>query len=139
MPLDRWREFMRDMKDAEGLTYAEVSKRSGIPATTIEKKLAPGGDGQDIMRETARAIEDAILGTTDHPCYMAFLATVPGAGKTAEEMETEIARLHHDIELLHQSYREELAAVRADDMRKIEHLMKESEEKSQIIKALLTK
>jgi hypothetical protein len=56
MTLERWREFMRDMKDVEGLTYAEISDRTNpkIPARTIEKKLSPGGDGQDMMRETAR-------------------------------------------------------------------------------------
>ena len=137
MPLERWREFMRDMKEAEGLTYADIAARSGYPAKTIEKKLAPGGDGQDIMRETARAIEQAILGSTQHPCYMAFLDSAPNAGKNIVDLEAEIARLHKDIELLHKSYQDELAAVRLDDLKKIEYLRAENEKKDKIIDRLL--
>lgn len=144
MTLDRWREFMRDMKEVEGLTYAEISKRTQdlgvpIPAKTIEKKLAPGGDGQDIMRETARAIESAILGSTPHPCYMSFIDSAPETGKSKAALEAEIARLHRDIELLHQSYKEELATVRADDQKKIEYLRAENEKKDRIIDRLLDK
>lgn len=139
MPLDRWREFMRDIKEVEGLTYAEIARRANLPATTIEKKLSPAGDGQDIMRETARAIEDAIIGSTEHPCYMAFLDSNPNIGKASSDLEAEIARLHRDIELLHQSYKEELAAVRADDQKKIEYLRAENDKKDRIIERLLEK
>lgn len=139
MTLERWREFMRDMKEVEGLTYAEISARSGLPARTIENKLAPGGNGQDIMRETAKAIESAILGSTPHPCYMAFLESSPDINKSKNDLEAEIARLHHDIELLHQSHKEELAAVRADDQRKIDFLRAENEKKDKIIDRLLEK
>ena len=139
MTLDRWREFMRDMKEVEGLTYADIAAKSGIPSKTIEKKLAPGGDGQDIMRETARAIEDAILGSTQHPCYMAFLESTPGVNKSTTDFEAEIARLHKDIELLHQYYKSELDAVRSDDQKKIEYLRAENEKKDRIIDRLLEK
>lgn len=139
MTLERWREFMRDMKEVEGLTYAEISARSGLPARTIENKLAPGGNGQDIMRETAKAIESAILGSTPHPCYMAFLESSPDTRKSKNDLEAEIARLHRDIELLHQSHKEELAAVRADDQRKIDFLRAENEKKDKIIDRLLEK
>lgn len=139
MDLDRWREFMRDMKSVEGLTYADIAARSGIPAKTIERKLSPGGDGQDIMRGIATAIESAILGSTPHPCYNAFLEANPGHGKIENELEVEIARLHHEIELLHQSYREELATVRADDLKKIDYLRAENEKKDRIIERLLNK
>ena len=139
MTLERWREFMRDMKEVEGLTYAEIAARSGLPARTIENKLAPGGGGQDIMRETAKAIESAILGSTPHPCYMAFLETAPDTGKSNNDLEAEIARLHKDIELLHQYYKDELETVRADDQKKIEFLRAENEKKDKIIDRLLEK
>jgi 3-methyladenine DNA glycosylase AlkD len=113
MVLERWREFMRDMKDVEGLTYAEISKRTQeigvpIPAKTIEKKLSPGGDGQDIMRETARAIELAILGPAPYPCYMAFQDAQPEQAKHSMAADAEIARLNN-----------ELAALRAESQKKI--------------------
>jgi hypothetical protein len=137
MTLERWREFMRDMKEVEGLTYADIAARSGYPAKTIEKKLAPGGDGQDIMRETARAIEQAILGSTQHPCYMAFLESAPDSKKGVTDLEAEIARLHRDIELLHQSYKEELNTVRTEAQAKVNYLRAENEKKDKIIDRLL--
>lgn len=121
---------MRDMKEVEGLTYAAISTRTQelgvpIPAKTIEKKLSPGGDGQDIMRETARAIELAILGPAPYPCYKAFLDANPGKAPETTDFEAEITRLHHDIELLNQSYREELETVRAESKAKVDHLLKQ--------------
>lgn len=132
---------MRDMKDVETLTYAEISRRTvelgvPVPAKTIEKKLSPGGDGQDIMREIARAIELAILGSSPYPCYMAFLDDNPGKAQAAQDSEAEIIRLHKEIELLHKSYQDELSAVRADDQKKIEYLRAENEKKDQIIERL---
>lgn len=141
MTLERWREFMRDMKEVEGLTYAEISDRTNprIPARTIEKKMSPGGDGQDMMRETARAIEDAILGSTPHPCYLAFLESNPDLGQSRTVLEAEISRLHRDIELLHQSYKAELESVRAEAKLKIDYLRAENEKKDRVIDKLLDK
>lgn len=128
MTLERWREFMRDMKEAEGLTYAEISERTEprIPARTIERKLAPNGDGQDIMREVARAIEGAILGSTPYPCLLSVMGA--DALKSAAAQETEIAKL-----------REALETLKAESQRKIDYLMKENERKDRIIDRLLDK
>ena len=123
MELERWREFMRDMKEAEGLTYVEIAERSGLSVKTIEKKLSPGGDGQDIMRETARLIENAIIGSSNqYPCYVAFLESVPEHSKNVMEVEAEMAELRKNIEHIHKSYQEELKTVREDAQRKIDHL-----------------
>lgn len=133
MPIERWREFMRDMKEVEGLTYAEISKRTQeigvpIPAKTIEKKLAPGGDGQDTMRETARAIELAILGVAPYPCYMAFLDAHPDSAKETLATNAEILRLTQELETL-----------RAESQKKVDHLLAENERKNRIIDKLLDK
>ena len=142
MTLERWREYMRDMKEVEGLTYADISQRTQelgvpIPAKTIEKKLAPGGDGQDIMRETARAIEIAILGAAPYPCYRIFLAANPAVAAVPSELEHEIERLHHEIEQIHASYHEELETVRAEAKQKVEYLRAECEKKDKLIDRLL--
>ena len=139
MTLERWREFMRDMKDVEELTFAEISRRSGLPAKTIEKKLAPGGDGQDIMRETARLIEGAIIGSSNqYPCYIAFLDNVPDHSKTVMSTEAEMAELRHNIELIHNSYNEELKRVREEAQKKVDHLVKENERLHKIIDRLMS-
>ena len=131
MELERWREFMRDMKSVEELTYAQISQRTHdlgvpLPAKTIEKKLSPGGDGQDIMRETARAIELAILGPAPYPCYMAFQDAQPEQAKRSMAADAEILRLNNEIETL-----------RAEAQRKIDHLLAENERKNRIIDKLL--
>lgn len=131
MPIERWREFMRDMKEVEGLTYAQISARTAeigvpVPAKTIEKKLSPGGDGQDVMREIARAIEIAILGTAPYPCYMAFHDGNPEKEKQSMARDAEIARLKNDLDTL-----------RAESQKKIDHLLSENERKNRIIDKLL--
>jgi hypothetical protein len=63
---------MRDMKIANGLTNAEVAENSGVSLKTVEKIMALSCT-QDIMRETARLIEDAVIGSSNqYPCYLAF-------------------------------------------------------------------
>lgn len=121
---------MRDMKEVEGLTYAEISARTNppIPARTIEKKLSPGGDGQDIMRETARSIETAILGSTDHPCYLASVIASSDNKSAQSALEAEIARLTAEI-----------AAVKEEAQKKIDFLLAENNRKSRTIDKLLDK
>lgn len=75
MKLDRWCEFMRDMKEVNGLTNVDIAEKSGVSLKTIEKLMAQNC-AQDIMRETARLIEEAILGSgNQYPCYLAFAET----------------------------------------------------------------
>lgn len=138
MEIERWREFMRDMKEVEGLTYAEISKRSGLPSKTIEKKLSPGGDGQDIMRETARLIEAAIIGSSNqYPCYMAFMENVPDNTKAIMSTEAEMAELRKNIAHIHEAYNKEMDTIRAEAQKKIDYLLKDIARKDAIIDKLL--
>lgn len=141
LPLETWRSFMRAVKDYEGDTYAEISARTvpQIAERTIEKKLAPGGDGQDLMRETRRAIENAILGTVPFRCYKEFIASIPDSTKTAAALEAEMDLLRKNIELIHASYQKELETVRAEAQTKIDYLRSENEKKNRIIERLLDK
>lgn len=139
MTLERWREFMRDMKEVEGLTYAEIAKRSNIPSKTIEKKLSPGGDGQDIMRETARAIESAILGSAEHPCYLAFLEENTDRRKNTDNAQVEIDRLLKEIEELKLLHKQEIETIRSETQRKVDYLVAENQKKDKIIDRLLEK
>lgn len=136
MALSRWCEFMRDMKEINKMTYAEISRISGVSLRTIEKILS-GKLDQDIMRETARLIENAIIGSSNqYPCYMAFMESLPPETKRAAEIEAEMAELRKNIALLHESYNAELVRVREEEQRKIDYLKSECEKKDKLIAKL---
>lgn len=94
MSLHEWCEYMRDAKEENGLTNAEISETTGISVKTIEKLLALSYE-QDIMRETARKIESAILGSASQfTCYFAMEET----RMKEADMLNEIDRLRKELE-----------------------------------------
>ena len=140
LPTETWRELMRDIKDVDDLTFQEIASRTNglMSAQSVQNVLAPGAT-RDLTRETARIIEAAIMGDdASRPCPFDFIEH-EGGDKFVADLEDEILRLHRDIEMLHQSYREELATVRADDQKKINHLLSENERQGRIIDRLLDK
>lgn len=129
MTLQRWCEFMRDMKNANGLTNAEIEQRSGISVKTIERIMALNCD-HDIMRETARLIEDAIIGSSNqYPCYLAFEENTPKETEKLNDALRELERALADnddyrkaLDNIHTSYKEELQTVRDEAQAKITFL-----------------
>lgn len=129
MPLLRWCEFMRDMKKANGLTNQEVAERSGVSVKTIERLMALNVD-KDIMRETARLIEDAIIGSSNqYPCYLAFEETVPQESEQLKAAMQELERVLDDNEDykealagIHDSYNAEMQRIRDEAQKKIDFL-----------------
>ena len=120
MTLLRWCEFMRDMKNANGLTNQDIADKTGISIRTIDRLMAMNCEN-DIMRETARLIEDAIIGSSNqYPCYLAFEEeNMPEAQKLSDAMR-ELERLLEDnqeyrvaLENIHASYKAEMDAIRA--------------------------
>lgn len=72
MTLQEWCEYMRDVKDAKHLTNANIAQESGVSIKTIERIMAINYE-QDIMRETARKIEIAVIGSVQQfPCYLDY-------------------------------------------------------------------
>ena len=63
LELARWCEYMRDMKELNGMTNAYIAEASGVSVKTVERLMALNAD-QDIMRDTARRIENVIIGST---------------------------------------------------------------------------
>lgn len=132
MTLERWCEFMRDMKEANGLTNAYIAEKSGVSIKTIERLMALNSD-QDIMRETARRIEDAIIGSSNqYPCNLAFEAEHPAADQQLNDAMRELERALADnkdyrdvIDSIHASYNTELQTIRDEAQRKIEFLIKQ--------------
>ena len=132
LPLDRWSEYMRDMKEVNKLTNAEVAERSGVSIKTIERIMALNSD-QDIMRDTARRLESVIIGSERaYPCLLAFQEeNVPDEKKLGEvisELEHAKEDIRHykaTLENIHASYKAEMDTIRADDQKKIDYLLDE--------------
>lgn len=129
LPLERWCEYMRDMKEVNGLTNAEIAEQSGISVKTIERLMAQNVD-QDIMRETARLIENVIIGSTSqYPCYLAFEEEHRPDEKMNDAMR-ELERALNDnkeyrdaLDNIHVAYKAELDLVRSEAQKKVDFLL----------------
>lgn len=134
MDLARWCEFMRDMKEANGLTNAYIADKSGVSMKTIERIMAQNSD-QDIMRETARRIEDAIIGSSNqYPCYLAFEENAPENTQKLNEALKELDHALKDnkdyreaLDNIHASYNTEMETIRDEAKRKVDYLLKQVE------------
>lgn len=129
MTLDRWCEFMHDMKEVNGLTNAYIAEKSGVSIKTIERLMAKNSD-QDIMRETARRIEDAIIGSSNqYPCYLAFEETIQKDDQKLQAlMELERALADNRdyrtaLDNIHASYNAEMQTIRDEAQTRIDQLL----------------
>ena len=130
MSLARWCEFMRDMKELNGLTNLEISEKSGVSIKSVERLMSLNYD-QDIMRETARLIEDAIIGSSNqYPCYLAFEASSPEDKQKLHDAlrELEHALAHNKdykeaLDKIHDSYNAEMQLIRDEAQKKIDFLL----------------
>lgn len=134
MKLARWCEFMRDMKEVNGLTNQEIADKSGVSLKTIERLMALNCT-QDIMRETARLIENAIIGSSNqYPCYLAFEESQPqpAANDQLNDAMRDLERALADnedyrevLDNIHDSYRAEMQTIRDEAQRKIDYLVQQ--------------
>lgn len=149
MPLERWCEFMRDIKEVKGLTNVYISETSGVSLKTIERLMAQNCE-QDIMRETARRIEDAIIGSSNtYPCILAFEESRPKESEALRDLEratADNARYLAMLESVHKEYNADKQTIREEAQRKIDHLLSEieflkveNERKARIIDKFLDK
>ena len=75
MDYKNWCEYIRDVMDVYNLTIAYVAEKADVSQKRIELIRAVKED-QDIMRATARRIEQVVIGpATNHICDMDFDAT----------------------------------------------------------------
>lgn len=131
LTLERWCEYMRDMKEVNGLTNAEIAEKSGVSVKTIERLMAQNVE-QDIMRETARLLENVIIGSTSqYPCYLAFEEEHRADDKMHDAMR-ELERALDDnkeyrtaLDNIHAAYKAELELVRSDAQQKIAFLLEQ--------------
>ena len=61
LDLQRWCEYMRDVKEIAHLTNAYIAKEADVSIKKIENIMAINSD-HDILRATARRIEQVVIG-----------------------------------------------------------------------------
>lgn len=129
MSLQRWCEYMRLMKEANGLSNIEISEKSGVSIKTIERIMSQNCD-HDIMRETARMIEDAVIGSSNqYPCYLAFEENTPKSNENLNDLMRDLERALADnadyrkvLDSIHDSYKAEMQIIRDEAQSKIAFL-----------------
>ena len=147
LELVRWWEYMRDLKAINGLTNSYIAEKAGLSIKTVEKVLGPTPPDQDIMRDTARRIENAIIGaTSQYPCYLAFEEeNMPDAQKL-NDAQLELKRLLQDnqeyrvaLENIHASYKDEMDAIRASYRAEIDAVRADAQKNEDYLKDQLNK
>ena len=93
MDLKNWCEYIRDVMDVYHLTIAYVAEKAEVSQKRIELIRAVRED-QDIMRATARRIEQVVLGpATNHICDMDFDSS---ASEKIVALQAKIERLEKE-------------------------------------------
>ena len=101
LPSAEWREYMRAIKDVDNLTFDEIAERTNglMSAQSIQNVLAPGST-RDLTRETARIIENAILGDAASACPVDFQDSASADVKRVVQLEKEVNELRAAIAYL---------------------------------------
>ena len=137
-----WCKFMRALKERSGITNQEIAMKSGVSIKTIEKIMALNCD-HDIMRDTARLIEDAIIGaSTSYPCYLAFEENLPDVSQRVSnalrDMERTLDEQHlAALDNLRNSHAAEMLAIKAAQIAELNAVREEANVKIQYLKALV--
>ena len=133
LPLEDWCICIRVVKEAKHLTNAYVAEKSGVSIKTIEKIVALNCD-QDIRRDTARRIEDAVFGEPcDIVCYLEIANSVPEASERLNAAMIDLERALSDNEDIRKAmdnvqitHAAEMQAIRDDDQKKIDYLREQN-------------
>lgn len=142
MSLLEWSRFMRALKEASGLTNKDIEKAAGCSIKTIERIMALNTD-LDIMRDTARRIEIAIMGaSTGYPCYLAFEENVPEVSQKLNEALRELERNLADsdedhrkaLDNIHNSHTAEIQAIKVTHNTELQAVRDEAEVKIQYLR-----
>lgn len=133
LPLEDWCICIRVVKEAKHLTNAYVAEKSGVSIKTIEKIVALNCD-QDIRRDTARRIEDAVFGEPcEIVCYLEIANSVPEASEKLNTAMIDLERALSDNEDIRKamdnvqiSHAAEMQAIRDDYQQKIDYLREQN-------------
>ena len=133
LPLADWCVCIRVVKEAKHLTNAYVAEKADVSIKTIEKIVALNCD-QDIRRDTARRIEDAVFGEPfGIVCYLEMADSVPEASERLNTAMIDLERALSDNEDIRKamdnvqiSHAAEMQAIRDDYQQKIDYLREQN-------------
>ena len=133
LPLEDWCICIRVVKESKHLTNAYVAEKADVSIKTIEKIVALNCD-QDIRRDTARRIEDAVFGDPcDIVCYLEIADSVPEASERLNNAMIELERALSDNEDIRKAmdnvqitHAAEMQAIRDEDQKKIDYLREQN-------------
>ena len=139
MTLQEWCRFIKAIKEKAEYTNTEVAEGADVSLSTVESIMSLNRD-KDIMRDTARRIENFVLGVgTGYPCYLAFEENIPDVSARVSnammDLERQLDAEHlealdklretHSAEILaiKTAHEAELAAVKAEAATKVQYLL----------------
>ena len=133
LPLEDWCICIRVVKEAKRLTNANVAEKADVSIKTIEKIVALNCD-QDIRRDTARRIEDAVFGEPcDIVCYLEMADSVPEASERLNAAMIDLERALRDNEDIRKamdnvqiSHAAEMQAIRDEAQKNIDYLREQN-------------
>ena len=133
LPLADWCICIRVVKEAKHLTNAYVAEKADVSIKTIEKIVALNCD-QDIRRDTARRIEDAVFGEPfGIVCYLEMADSVPEASERLNTAMIDLERALSDNEDIRKAmdnvqltHAAEMQAIRDEEQKKIDYLREQN-------------
>ena len=142
MPLLEWCKFIRAVKEAAGYTNLEVAEGADVSLSTVESIMSLNRD-KDIMRDTARRIENFVLGVgTGYPCYLAFEENIPDVSQRVSNammaLERELDEKHRTaLDNLRSSHSAEMLAIKTAHTSEINTVKDECNTKVEYLKILV--
>lgn len=134
MSLERWCEWLRDVKRIREMTNVEIAEASGVSVTTVERVMS-GNLEKDIMRSTSTAIENATIGSNGQfPCYLAFFDEMPDEKKTVKELQAELEQLRANIGRTHEFQERVINGVREDAEKRLAEMREKYEKEVAYLK-----
>ena len=123
MDLLNWCEYICDIMDSAHMTIAYVAEKADVSIKTIERIRSLNTE-QDIMRATARRIEQVVIGpVTRHICDLDFESGA--ATEKLAQMDAENKELKHKLAEMDELHRNDIRAVKAEYQEQINFLKEE--------------
>lgn len=139
LPLLEWCKLIRAVKEFEGFTNQEVAEGADVSIKTIERIVALNCD-QDIRRETARRIENFVLGDSpSFPCFLAFQENAPEVSQRVDSAMIDLERALDEKHLaaldnLRSSHSDEMLAIKTTHAAEKNAIMEENAAKIQYLR-----